>query len=142
MDVEGDVECLGCGGRRRRVGLAGGRIRCGQVLRPDRYRVLAVFGCLADVALEVGADHDDLQADWQYFGHDRCSSDQVGNIDEKTRAVFVRSYAGAPDELAEDAAIAAADTLLLTVPNQLGVDDNAHVSESILKLVAPRLGWR
>ncbi len=45
-------------------------------------------------------------------------------------------------ELAADEAIAAADTLLLTVPNQLGVDYNAHVIESILKLVAPALGWR
>ena len=45
-------------------------------------------------------------------------------------------------ELAEDEAIAAADTLLLTVPNQLGVDYNAHAIESILKYVAPELGWR
>ena len=45
-------------------------------------------------------------------------------------------------ELAEDEAIAAADTLLLTVPNQLGVDYNAHVIESVLTHVAPGLGWR
>ena len=45
-------------------------------------------------------------------------------------------------QLAADEAIAAADTLLLTVPNQLGVDYNAHVIKSILKLVAPALGWR
>ena len=45
-------------------------------------------------------------------------------------------------QLAEDEAIAAADTLLLTVPNQLGVDYNAHAIESILKYVAPELGWR
>ena len=45
-------------------------------------------------------------------------------------------------QLAEDEAIAAADTLLLTVPNQLGVEYNAHVIESILKYVAPELGWR
>jgi alkanesulfonate monooxygenase SsuD/methylene tetrahydromethanopterin reductase-like flavin-dependent oxidoreductase (luciferase family) len=86
------------------------------------------------------------ERDWQYFARDRNSSDQVGSIDEKTRAVFGRSYAGAPDELAaklaEDEAIATADTLLLTVPNQLGVDYNAHVIESILKYVAPQLGWR
>ena len=37
----------------------------------------------------------------------------------------------------EDEAIAAADTLLLTVPNQLGVDYNAHAIESILRYVAP-----
>ncbi|MGB9061639.1 MAG: flavin-dependent oxidoreductase, partial [Pseudolabrys sp.] len=31
---------------------------------------------------------------------------------------------------------------LLTVPNQLGVDYNAHVIEAILNHVAPGLGWR
>jgi hypothetical protein len=60
--------------------------------------------------------------------------------------VFGRSYAAEPDklieELKQDTAIAAADTLLLTVPNQLGVAYNAHVIESILKHVAPALGWR
>ena len=38
--------------------------------------------------------------------------------------------------------IAEADTLLLTVPNTLGVEYNAHVIENILKHVAPALGWR
>jgi len=38
--------------------------------------------------------------------------------------------------------VAAADTLLLTVPNQLGVDYNAHVLESVLSDLAPALGWR
>ena len=63
-----------------------------------------------------------------------------------TRAIFGRSYAAEPDalveQLKEDTAIAAADTLLLTVPNQLGVDYNAHAIESILRYVAPDLGWR
>ncbi|MBO9629340.1 MAG: LLM class flavin-dependent oxidoreductase, partial [Shinella sp.] len=45
-------------------------------------------------------------------------------------------------QLSEDEAIAEADTLLLTVPNQLGVEYNAHVIEAILKHVAPALGWR
>jgi hypothetical protein len=67
-------------------------------------------------------------------------------IDENTRAIFGRSYAAEPDvlieELKADEAIAEADTLLLTVPNQLGVDYNAHVIEAILKHVAPALGWR
>jgi hypothetical protein len=44
--------------------------------------------------------------------------------------------------LAKDEAIAEADTLLLTVPNQLGVEYCAHVIESILTHVAPGLGWR
>jgi alkanesulfonate monooxygenase SsuD/methylene tetrahydromethanopterin reductase-like flavin-dependent oxidoreductase (luciferase family) len=84
--------------------------------------------------------------DHRYFGADRDSRDQVGWIDSATRAVFGRSYAAEPDELVEqlreDEAIAAADTLLLTVPNQLGVDYNAHVLEAILTHVAPALGWR
>jgi alkanesulfonate monooxygenase SsuD/methylene tetrahydromethanopterin reductase-like flavin-dependent oxidoreductase (luciferase family) len=84
--------------------------------------------------------------DRAYFGHGQQETDQIGYIDDTTRAVFGRSYAAEPDELvrqlAEDTAIAAADTLLLTVPNQLGVDYNAHVIESILRHVAPALGWR
>jgi alkanesulfonate monooxygenase SsuD/methylene tetrahydromethanopterin reductase-like flavin-dependent oxidoreductase (luciferase family) len=84
--------------------------------------------------------------DRAYFGRDRNSRDQVGMIDENTRAIFGRSYAAEPDELIrelkEDEAIQAADTLLLTVPNQLGVDYNTHVLESILTHVAPELGWR
>jgi hypothetical protein len=44
--------------------------------------------------------------------------------------------------LAKDEAIAAADTVLLTIPNQLGVDYNAHVIEALLTQVAPGLGWR
>ena len=84
--------------------------------------------------------------DRAYFGRGQQDTDQIGYIDENTRAVFGRSYAAEPDvlvrQLAEDTAIAAADTLLLTVPNQLGVDYNAHAIESILKHVAPELGWR
>ena len=83
--------------------------------------------------------------DRAYFGTDD-SEDQVGFIDDKTRAIFGRSYAAEPDKLVEqlkrDEAIAEADTLLLTVPNQLGVAYNAHVIEAILKHVAPALGWR
>jgi alkanesulfonate monooxygenase SsuD/methylene tetrahydromethanopterin reductase-like flavin-dependent oxidoreductase (luciferase family) len=84
--------------------------------------------------------------DRAYFGRNEQEHDQIGYIDENTRAIFGRSYAAEPDvlitQLAEDEAIAAADTLLLTVPNQLGVDYNAHVIESILRHVAPGLGWR
>jgi len=84
--------------------------------------------------------------DRAYFGRDVSDRDQVGYIDAHTRAIFGRSYAAEPDtlirELAADEAIAAADTLLLTVPNTLGVDYNAHVIESILKYIAPPLGWR
>ena len=84
--------------------------------------------------------------DRAYFGRGQQESDQVGYIDENTRAIFGRSYADEPDALVEqlrgDTAIEAADTVLLTVPNQLGVDYNAHAVESILRHVAPGLGWR
>ena len=84
--------------------------------------------------------------DRAYFGGEDSGEDHVGFIDDKTRAIFGRSYAAEPDKLIEqlrqDEAIAEADTLLLTVPNQLGVAYNAHVIEAILTHVAPALGWR
>ena len=83
--------------------------------------------------------------DRAYFGGNE-SEDHFGYIEPEKLAVFGRSYAAEPDVLIEqlkgDEAIAEADTLLLTVPNQLGVDDNAHVIEAILTHVAPALGWR
>jgi alkanesulfonate monooxygenase SsuD/methylene tetrahydromethanopterin reductase-like flavin-dependent oxidoreductase (luciferase family) len=83
--------------------------------------------------------------DRSYFLGSGDRADQFSRIDG-TRAVFGRSYADEPEALIEqlrgDEAIAAADTLLLTVPNQLGVDYNAHVLESVLTHVAPGLGWR
>jgi alkanesulfonate monooxygenase SsuD/methylene tetrahydromethanopterin reductase-like flavin-dependent oxidoreductase (luciferase family) len=84
--------------------------------------------------------------DRAYFGRGGDGEDQIGFIDETTRAIFGRSYAAEPDELIaqlrQDEAIAEADTLLLTVPNQLGVAYNAHVIEAILTTIAPALGWR
>jgi len=84
--------------------------------------------------------------DRAYFGSGRPEQDQFGYIEPEKRAVFGRGYSGEPEQLirdlAADEAIAEADTLLLTVPNQLGVDYNAHVIETILTLVAPALGWR
>src|SRR5579883_1300592 len=84
--------------------------------------------------------------DRMYFGRGGQKDDQIGFLDQNTRAIFGRSYAAEPDilieELRKDEAIAAADTLLLTVPNQLGVAYNVHVMEAILTTVAPALGWR
>ena len=84
--------------------------------------------------------------DRAYFGRGGESADHFGYIEPEKRAVFGRTYAAEPDvlveQLREDEAIAEADTLLLTVPNQLGVDYNAHVIEAIVKHVAPPLGWR
>src|SRR5579863_3718342 len=84
--------------------------------------------------------------DRAYFGRDSENDDTFGFLGDNRRAVFGRSYAAEPDVLVEqlkkDEAVAEADTLLLTVPNQLGVDYNAHLIEAILKHVAPALGWR
>jgi alkanesulfonate monooxygenase SsuD/methylene tetrahydromethanopterin reductase-like flavin-dependent oxidoreductase (luciferase family) len=86
-------------------------------------------------------DHDRA-----YFGRSGQEEDKIGFLDKTTRAIFGRGYAAEPEVLIEqlrkDEAIAEADTLLLTVPNQLGVTYNAHVMEAILTTVAPALGWR
>ena len=83
--------------------------------------------------------------DRRFFGRERDSEDQVGWLDGGL-ARFGKTYAGEPDviaeQLAEDAAVQAADTILVTVPNQLGVDYNAHLLESIVRDVAPGAGWR
>ena len=83
--------------------------------------------------------------DRAYFGAEGNSEDQVGYLDGG-KARFGKTYAGDPErlikQLAQDEAIAAADTLLLTIPNQLGVDYCAHVLDSLLRHVAPELGWR
>lgn len=85
-------------------------------------------------------------ADRRHFLGGGQRGDQFGDIEPGLRAVFGRSYAAEPDQLVEqlraDEAIAAADTLLVTVPTQLGVDYNAHLLDSILAHVAPELGWR
>jgi alkanesulfonate monooxygenase SsuD/methylene tetrahydromethanopterin reductase-like flavin-dependent oxidoreductase (luciferase family) len=83
--------------------------------------------------------------DRMYFGREGDSQDQIGYLDGGI-ARFGKTYAGPPeqliDQLAKDEAIASADTLLLTIPNQLGVEYCAHVIESLLTDVAPALGWR
>lgn len=84
--------------------------------------------------------------DRAYFGRGAQEQDKIGFLDESTRAIFGRGYAAEPDvlieELKKDEAIAEADTLLLTIPNQLGVAYNVHIMEAILTKVAPALGWR
>jgi len=81
--------------------------------------------------------------DRQYFG-ERSGEDQVGLL-EGVRARFGKSYVGEPDQLAEelakDAAVREADTLLLTVPNMLGVEYNARLLETVARHVAPAIGW-
>ncbi len=89
--------------------------------------------------LPVTTDQDRL-----YFGRGGDSQDQIGILDGVT-ARFGRSYTGEPDviaeELARDPAVREADTLLLTVPNQLGVEYNARLLRTIAEHIAPALGW-
>jgi alkanesulfonate monooxygenase SsuD/methylene tetrahydromethanopterin reductase-like flavin-dependent oxidoreductase (luciferase family) len=81
--------------------------------------------------------------DRRLFGAD-TNQDQVGWLDGAISR-FGRSYTGEPDriadELAKDAAVHAADTILLTVPSQLGVDYNAAMLETIARDIAPAVGW-
>ncbi|GAA3643727.1 LLM class flavin-dependent oxidoreductase [Microbacterium awajiense] len=78
-----------------------------------------------------------------YFGG-RQDGDQVGIIDG-IRSTFGKTYAAEPDVLVEqlrqDAAIASADTLMITIPSQLGVEFNLRIVESFARHVAPSLGW-
>ncbi|ANH83835.1 alkane 1-monooxygenase [Niabella ginsenosidivorans] len=84
--------------------------------------------------------------DRYYFGHEAGRADKTGILEMGRRAIFGRSYAAEPDqlikELSKDEAIQEADTVLLTIPNTLGVDYNVHVLSAILEQVAPGLGWR
>jgi alkanesulfonate monooxygenase SsuD/methylene tetrahydromethanopterin reductase-like flavin-dependent oxidoreductase (luciferase family) len=85
--------------------------------------------------------------DRMYFGDrsGRDGADQVGYLDG-TLARFGKSYIGEPDviadELSRDAAVRAADTLLLTVPNQLGVEYNTRLLETVARQIAPAIGWQ
>ncbi|MFK4824945.1 LLM class flavin-dependent oxidoreductase [Paenochrobactrum sp. BZR 588] len=83
--------------------------------------------------------------DRAYFGSAAEKHDAIGMIDG-FRSTFGRTYAGEPDILIEqlknDKAIALADTLMLTIPNQLGPEYNLHILESFIKHVAPSLGWK
>ncbi|HMS37602.1 MAG TPA: LLM class flavin-dependent oxidoreductase [Arachnia sp.] len=86
------------------------------------------------------------ELDAAYFGNGgRGDRDQIGIIDDM-RSTFGKTYADAPDRLVEqllaDDAVMSADTLMLTIPNQLGPEYNLHVLESFAQHVAPALGWK
>src|SRR5262249_40170164 len=85
--------------------------------------------------------------DEMIFGHERHSTDQVGMLPgpDSPLSRFGKTYAGDPDvvaeQLAKDVAVQEADTLLITIPNMLGVDYNTHLMTSIVEHVAPAIGW-
>jgi alkanesulfonate monooxygenase SsuD/methylene tetrahydromethanopterin reductase-like flavin-dependent oxidoreductase (luciferase family) len=78
-----------------------------------------------------------------YFG-EQGHGDQIGLL-EGVRSRFGRTFVGEPDriatELAADEAVRAADTVLFTVPNQLGVAYNARILDTIARYIAPAIGW-
>jgi alkanesulfonate monooxygenase SsuD/methylene tetrahydromethanopterin reductase-like flavin-dependent oxidoreductase (luciferase family) len=81
--------------------------------------------------------------DEMYFGGS-AGSDQIGVIDGM-RSTFGKTYAATPDVLVEqlqnDAAVMSADTLMLTIPSQMGVEFNLRLVENFARHVAPALGW-
>lgn len=85
--------------------------------------------------------------DRKLFAGSMWDEDSVGYLSyHQNPTIFGKTFAGEPDviakELAQDEAIKEADTLLITVPNTLGVEYNVHLLESIVKDVAPLVGWR
>ena len=83
---------------------------------------------------------DDSRA---YFSGNRSGGEGIGSI-EGIDSRFGPSYYGTPEQLVEqlrhDVALAAADMVLLTVPNQLGVNVNARILEGV-HAVGAALGW-
>ena len=83
--------------------------------------------------------------DRQLFIRESQGRDQIGVIDG-LRSTFGKSYAGEPDQLVAalkaDEAVMSADSLMLTIPSQLGVDYNMHLLSAFAEHVAPELGWR
>jgi alkanesulfonate monooxygenase SsuD/methylene tetrahydromethanopterin reductase-like flavin-dependent oxidoreductase (luciferase family) len=109
-------------------------VSAGKGLRPPREPRVSVSRSVIPITSDL---------DRRLFGAD-ANEDQVGWLDGAISR-FGRSYTGEPDQiaddLAKDAAVQAADTILLTVPSQLGVDYNAALLETIAREIAPALGW-
>ena len=86
------------------------------------------------------------ELDAMYFGaRGQGANDQIGVIDG-FRSTFGKTYAAEPDQLVEqlkqDTALMDADSVMLTIPSQLGVDYNLHILEAFATHVAPELGWQ
>lgn len=80
-------------------------------------------------------------ADMQLFGMQASGSDQVGTLPDVGASTFGRTYAAEPDKLIDqlkaDAAVMSADTLLITIPAGMGVDDNVKILDNFATHVAP-----
>ncbi|MCM2477329.1 LLM class flavin-dependent oxidoreductase [Rhizobium sp. CG5] len=79
-----------------------------------------------------------------HFGGERDSRDEVGVLNGAVSR-FGKVYAGEPDQIAEDlaqdSAVRAADTLIAAIPNQLGVDYNIRILRTLVEQIVPKLGW-
>lgn len=93
---------------------------------------------VARTVLPVTEDIDRL-----HFG-ERGRGEQASSFGN-LRSLAGRIYVGSPDtiaaDLARDEAVQEADTLTLTLPNQLGVDYNARILQTIADHIAPAIGW-
>ena len=118
--------------------------RSGRRGEADRIPVLRALAAQPRVSVSRSVLPIVSDQDRAYFRGERASEDQVGIL-EGVRARFGKSYVGEPgrlaEELAKDAAVREADTLLITVPNMLGVDYNARLLENVVRHVAPAVGW-
>ena len=116
-----------------------------QLFRDEWIRAGHNFVPRVSVSRSVIPVVDDI--DRMYFGLRAQSEnkDQVGMIDGFLSR-FGKSYMGDPadiaSELAADAAVQGADTLMLTVPNQLGVAYNTKMLATIAEHIAPAIGWK
>jgi hypothetical protein len=72
--------------------------RSARTVRPGKRQGIRASRAVS-VSRSIFALMDDR--DRMYFGASRNDSDSVGYLDEKTRAIFGRSYAAEPDKLIE-----------------------------------------
>jgi alkanesulfonate monooxygenase SsuD/methylene tetrahydromethanopterin reductase-like flavin-dependent oxidoreductase (luciferase family) len=85
------------------------------------------------------------ERDEQLFGSaPRHVGEHVGVLDGAVSR-FGKSFIGEPDsileELADDEAVGAADTLLITIPNTLGVAENLRILGNVREHITAPLGW-
>jgi alkanesulfonate monooxygenase SsuD/methylene tetrahydromethanopterin reductase-like flavin-dependent oxidoreductase (luciferase family) len=139
------------------IGVKTSRIEIGTGVIDMRYEnplymaeEAAAADLLARGRLQLGVSRGSPEPTWhgaEVFGY-AIDHDQARDKTALFRAAISRvgrSYTGEPDQIADalanDAAVRAADTLLLTVASQLGVDYNATMLETIARDIAPAVGW-
>ena len=122
------------------------RLVAANPIAADRLRRPSIEQAIAQSLAQAGFPTDTVVASVRPVSSGDRPRDGLNHRRASRLARFGKSYVGDPErivgELREDAAVADADTVLVTVPNQLGVDYNAHLLETIVTQIAPALGWR